>query len=147
MLKFRKYVRDHSKHMHQSYLREALQRQQNQGQTSENNQPVQKDHTSGTMRSLDKAVREEDERHLRDGVVDSVKDSEAGSGGPCVAIVSGLFSQEDDIRAMSKLGMDVRTTAGVGGHLRGPFGKLGKCKVEFPRVGSVRPGDSVFVPT
>ena len=89
----------------------------------------------------------EDLPPLREGVVDSVKDS-AVDVEMDVAFVSGLFSQEEDIRAIAKLGLAVRTEGGLTGHLKGPFGKLGKCKVEFARGGD-RPlgaGQRVFVP-
>lgn len=81
--------------------------------------------------------------NLRSGVIDSVKTNQDVQDGPLVVIVSGLFSPEEDIRTLAKLGMVVETTAGVCGNLRGPFGKLGKCKVEFARDDSVRAGDRV----
>lgn len=84
---------------------------------------------------------------LREGVVDSVKVS-ASDADIDVAVASGLFSQEEDIRAIAKVGLVMRTEEGLTGHLKGPFGKLGKCKVEFARGGdrTLRAGQRVFVP-
>lgn len=138
-------MRDSAKVMHQGYLREAQQTQPPaEGTNSKKcDEHVHTGDTPSVTSSLHGTENETEAQPLRDGVVDSVKFSEAGSDGPCVAIVSRLFSQEEDIRAMAKLGMAVHTSAGVSGSLRGSFGKLGKCKVDFPR--DVSAGDRVFV--
>lgn len=86
---------------------------------------------------------------LRQGVVDTVKEVVDNDETAVIAYVSGLFSQEEDIRAVAKAGMVVRTEAGLVGRLRGPFGKLGKCKVEFAGGdggSAVQAGDRVSVP-
>lgn len=150
MLKFRKYLRDHSKRMDQGYLRKAVQqrqRQQAEEQAAECKQPVQADQTSAPSSGVN-AMEVENEPHLRTGIVESIKDGPDGSAGSCIAIVSGLFSQAEDIRALAKIGIAVHTTSSmdtVGGDVRGPFGKVGKCKVEFGG-GTVQVGDQVFVP-
>lgn len=138
-------MRDPAKEMHQGYLRKALQRQPPTKGTNGNcDQPVHPGNASSVASSLHGTENDDETPPLRDGVVDSVKLSEAETDGSCVAVVSRLFSQEEDIRAMAKLGTVVHTSAGVSGHLRGPFGKAGKCKVGFPQ--HVSAGDRVFVP-
>lgn len=138
-------MRDPAKEMHQGYLREALQRQPPaEGTNGKFDEPVHQGDTPAVASSLHGTENENETPPLRDGVVDSVKLSKAGADDPCVAVVSRLFSQEEDIRAMAKLGTDVHTSEGVSGHLRGPFGKVGKCKVDFSR--HVSAGDRVFVP-
>lgn len=188
LLKFRKYFRDPSKHMHQGYLREALgrhqegqQQQQHQrrrrskagNNNNNNNNPANDSHDSSSpspppskpAATSSVVVVEEKEEvpakgqneaaqqpppFLRDGVIDSVKEG-GGIAEPAVlvAFVSGLFSQEEDIRAIAKLGMAVRVEkTGLIGKLKGPFGKLGKCKVEFAGEEGrlLKAGDRVFVP-
>ncbi|CAM9397390.1 unnamed protein product, partial [Hapterophycus canaliculatus] len=168
VLKFRKYFRDPSKRMHQGFLRDALEK--------DRRRPVQAGHrvaeknvhavepraaaaASGEKNAAAGVSQEEREgmppppppplTSLRAGVVDTVKEGATSDGTTVVAYVSGMFSQEEDIRAVAKAGMDVRTSAGLVGRLRGPFGKLGKCKVEFAGGdggSAVRAGDRVFVP-
>jgi len=158
ILKFRKYFRDPSKRMHQGYLGDALKRQRNR--------QVQRKaiEEGGTSRKLDDGAppptttrcgagepstsgAREQSPSLREGVVDSVKEG-AGDPETLVAFVSGLFSPEEDIRAVAKLGMAVRTEAGLVGRLKAPFGKLGKCKVEFASEADrpLRAGDRVSAP-
>lgn len=168
ILKFRKYFRDPSKRMHQGYLREALERHPHQpiegARTADNPTDDDNDHdnhdegapgsaaatTTGVEEPAAQETRQEPPRpHLRDGVVDSVKEGVADDEPVVIAFVSGLFSQEEDIREMAKRGMSVRTETGsLVGRLKGPFGKLGKCKVVFEREegGYLRPGERVFVP-
>ncbi|CAN0199272.1 unnamed protein product [Ectocarpus sp. 8 AP-2014] len=169
ILKFRKYFRDPSKRMHQGYLREALERHPHQpiegARTADNPTDDDNDHdnrdegapgsaaatTTGVEEPAAQETREESPPppHLRDGVVDSVKEGVADDEPVAIAFVSGLFSQEEDIREIAKRGMSVRTeTGGLVGRLKGPFGKLGKCKVVFEREegGYLRPGERVFVP-
>lgn len=151
MLKFRKYLGDHSKRMDQDYLRKAVrrrQRQQTEEQAAKCKQPVQTDQPSAPSSGVVE-MEVENEPHLRTGIVESIKDGQDGSAGSCIAIVSGLFSQAEDIRALAKLGIAVHATSSmdtVVGDVRGPFGKVGKCKVEFGRGGTVQVGDQVFVP-
>lgn len=149
MLRFRKYFRDPSKRMDQDYLRKAVQqRQQAEEQAVKCKQLVQRDQTSAPSGGVN-AMEVENESHLRTGIVESIKDGQGGSAGSCIAVVSGLFSQAEDIRALAKLGIAVRTTSSmdtVMGDVRGPFGKVGKCKVEFARGGTLQVGDQVFVP-
>eukprot|EP00752_Nemacystus_decipiens_P012038 g10673.t1 len=159
ILKFRKYFRDPSKHMHQAYLRETLEQQHHQsvhgerapGNREDGSTPPPPPPPAATT-SSGKAVAaakesSEDLPPLREGIVDSVKES-AADAEVDVAFISGLFAQEEDIRAIAKLGLAVRTEEGLAGHLKGPFGKLGKCKVEFSRGGDrrVQAGQRVFVP-
>lgn len=158
-LKFRKYFRDPLKRMHQGYLRKALDqhryRPTHGGCTPGNPdddapQPPLPPPPAAAVGSGGAAAAQESSEqqlHLREGVVDSVKESSADAEVD-VAFVSGLFSQEEDIRAVAKLGLDVRTEEGLTGHLKGPFGKLGKCKVEFARGrdGPLRAGQRVFAP-
>lgn len=155
--------------MHQGYLREALERHPHQpiegARTADNPADDGNDHgnhdegapgsaaatTTGVEEPAAQETREDPPSppHLRDGVVDSVKEGVADDQPVVIAFVSGLFSQEEDIREMAKRGMSVRTeTEGLVGRLKGPFGKLGKCKVAFEREegGYLRPGKRVFVP-
>lgn len=152
VLKFRKYLRDQSKRMDQDYLRKAMRRRQQQqtaeGQAARCKQPAQAEQPSAPSIRVD-AMPVENEPPLRTGVVESIKDAKDGSAGSIIAIVSGLFSQAEDIRALAKVGIAVRTTSSTDplvGDVRGPFGKVGKCKVEFRRGGTVQVGDQVFVP-
>lgn len=160
ILKFRKYFRDPSKRMHQAYLREALgqhlhlpvHEERTAGNPGENSRPPPPPPLppAATTSSGEEATAQkssEDLPPLREGLVDSIKES-AADAEMDVAFVSGLFSQEEDIRAIAKLGLAVRTEVGLTGHLKGPFGKLGKCKVEFVRSGDrpLRAGQRVFVP-
>lgn len=152
MLKFRKYLRDQSKRMDQDYLRKAVRRRQRQqtagGQAVKCKQPAQADQPSAPSIGVD-AMAVENEPPLRTGVIESIKDANDGRAGSFIAIVSGLFSQAEDIRALAKLGIAVRTTSSTDplvGDVRGPFGKVGKCKVEFGTGGTVQVGDQVFVP-
>lgn len=144
-------MQDHSKRMHQSYLRKDLQRiQSQQDQPKERGatkikQETYVDISSGASNTSSAGVDGREKSNLRDGIVDCIKDSKATSDGSCTAIVCGLFTQEEDIRTFVKQSMVVETKAGVKGHIKGPFGKLGKCKVEFAGASSVRAGDAVFV--
>lgn len=160
ILKFRKYFRDPSKRMHQGHLRETLEQHRHRpslgGRTAGNPDddtplpPRPPPPAATTSGSGDEAAAQESSEDLapfREGVVDSVKEN-AVDAEVDVAFVSGLFSQEEDIRAIAKLGLAVRTEEGLTGHLKGPFGKLGKCKVEFARGGNrpLQAGQRVFVP-
>lgn len=135
-LKFRKYLRDPSKQMHQDYLRKALQ--------AKTTAPADVGDTLSTRDSLDAKAHNRQPADVRKGVIESIK-CEHDRGG-IVAIVSGLFSQEEDIRALAKLGMVVKTSSNGQGVVRGPFGKLGKCKVEFSHGVSVETGEHVLGP-
>ncbi|CAM9713705.1 unnamed protein product [Scytosiphon promiscuus] len=173
ILKFRKYFRDTSKRMHQDFLRDALEEGRHQhieaGHTLHEKDkhasvppPAAARGSEDTTAGAPRGERGETPPQgtppppppppppLREGAVDTVKEIVTKDDGTAVlAYVSGLFSQEEDIRAFAKAGMAVRTDAGLVGHLRGPFGKLGKCKVEFARAdggSAVRAGDRVFVP-
>lgn len=147
LLKFRKYVRDPSKGMDQSYLQNILKGGQLQqgkltedARTSEGDSPL-----PPALLKTPPASGESEQPPLRKGRVDSVKYSELEDEAACVAITSGLFSQEEDIRAFAKQGMAALTKAGVEGILLGPFGKAGKCKLGFARGALVQVGDHVFV--
>lgn len=158
ILKFRKYFRDPSKHMHQGYLRDTLERQTKRHQVQAIQEgaasklddgapsPTEKGGGGGETTASGARAREQS-LPSREGIVDSVKEG-AGDPETVVAFVSGLFSQEEDIRAVAKMGMAVRTEAGLVGRLKGPFGKLGKCKVEFASEADrpLRAGDQVFAP-
>ena len=64
---------------------------------------------------------------VRSGTVESLKDE---AGGASVAVVAGAFRMEEDIRLHAgALVMGPQDQRGV---LKGPFAKLGKCKVTFP---------------
>lgn len=142
--------------MHQAYLREALEHHHHQptqgggaagGPDDDAPPPPPPAATEGSGGEAAAPESSQDSPPLREGVVDSVKESATGAEVD-LAFVSGLFSQEEDIRAVAKLGLAVRTETGLTGQLKGPFGKLGKCKVEFAK-GSDRPlraGQRVFVP-
>lgn len=147
LLKFRKYLRDPTKRMDQSFLR-----------SSDRLQSVERDeHREGTKVvggvRIPPAIYQErpapgtwrQESPSRQGRIDSIKDNEVGVDPECIAIVSGLFSQEEDIRAYVRLGMVVRSPNGAQGTLRGPFGKTGKCKIAFVGKASVQVGDHVHV--
>lgn len=136
LLKFRKYLRDSSKQMHQGYLRKALQ--------AKAPAPAVVCDTLSTRDSLDVKAHNRQASDLRKGVIESIKCDHDRGG--TTAIVSGLFSQEEDIRALAKLGMVVRTSSDDQGMVRGPFGKLGKCKVEFSHGVSVQIGEHIHGP-
>lgn len=147
VLKFRKYLRDSTKRMDQSFLRSSGKLQQVDCDEQQEGAKV-----VGEVR-IPPAIHQErpapgtwrQESSSRQGLIDSIKDSEEGVDPECIAIVSGLFSQEEDIRAYVRLGMVVRSSDGVQGTLRGPFGKTGKCKVAFVGRTSVQVGDRVHV--
>lgn len=146
MLKFRKYAKDESKRMDQRYLREAIEgRQPIQEHMAKREPTVNTASSMGTGGRLKPSDTRESPVHVRDGVVASVKDEYCGDIARRVAIITGLFSQEEDIRAIAKVGLVVHTLASVKGALRGPFGKLGKCKVDFSLGDSIQEGESVFV--
>lgn len=136
LLKFRKYFRDPSKQMHQDYLRKALQ--------AKATARADVSDTLSTRDSVDAKAHNRQASDLRKGVIESIK-FEHDRGGT-IAIVSGLFSQEEDIRALAKLGMVVKTSSDAQGVVRGPFGKLGKCKIEFSHGVSVEIGEHVHGP-
>lgn len=145
LLRFRKYVRDPSKIMEQGYLRKALQTKKLEGEKNECRQLLHMDQLLSSASPVVAETRIDSEKsHLRHGIVDSIKDSEGGADVERVAIVSGLFSQEEDIRAFARVGFSVRTTGGTG-VLQGPFGKSGKCKILFTGGSHVHVGDYAFV--
>ncbi len=68
---------------------------------------------------------------IRNGWIVSIQDMK-GSQGPqtnTVCIIDGFFEAEEDIKLYK--GSLVTLGCGVKGRLLGPFGKAGKCKVEF----------------
>lgn len=66
----------------------------------------------------------------RRGVIESIKEESGESGERLVtAIVSGLFRMDENIRA--HVGRAVTGPGNEVGEIRGPFGKMGKCKVLF----------------
>lgn len=134
LLRFRKYARDSSNTMHQTYLQSTPKKQEGLNGEEFDNSPgysVPSTERRGTL--------------LREGCIESIRDIGLGSNAEYIVVVSGLFSQEEDIRAFARIGMTVQTSTGVQGILRGPFGKLGKCKVTFPGATAVQVGDRVFV--
>ncbi len=68
---------------------------------------------------------------IRNGLVVSIQDVK-GSQEPqkyTVCILDGFFTAEENIKLYK--GKVVELESGVKGNLLGPFGKAGKCKVEF----------------
>lgn len=134
--------------MDQSYLlktSESSRQSQCESSTRPQPHPSGGDNRSPANSPVAEPAGNELEEPLREGVVDSVKIREDAV---CVAICSGLFSQQEDIRAMARQGMTVLTLSGAKGTLSSPFGKMGKCKVEFAQGGGVpvQAGDRVHVP-
>lgn len=140
LLRFRKYARDSSNTMHQGYLREKSSQATIDGKQHEEVQMVGGGKAEGST-----PTHGADAEPSREGCVESIRDMKPGADDEYVVIVSGLFSQEEDIRAFAKMGMEVRSSGGAQGLLRGPFGKTGKCKVAFPSRALVQVGDQVFV--
>ena len=73
----------------------------------------------------------------RRGVVEVLKE------GGLIAIVSGAFTIEEDIRSLA--GAHVHAETGADGVLMGPFAKLGKCKVKFVDGSVVTIGSTVTI--
>jgi hypothetical protein len=65
----------------------------------------------------------------REGVIDSFKDEKCTHGRHTMAIVRGLFTPEESVRTF--VGARVAADTGDTGVIAGPFGKAGKCRVEF----------------
>jgi len=82
----------------------------------------------------------------REGKVAKVKDSGPINGqGPWLVICEGLFRPEEDVRLFegrpvhcfpppdkTETNGGTKSTGVIAGVLIGPFGKGGKCKVEYP---------------
>ncbi|CAM9266688.1 unnamed protein product [Choristocarpus tenellus] len=140
LLKFRRYLNDPSRSMNQEHLQKRL-----------NAQPEHPANQTPCLKAPSANVKEElclspPILKLREGCIDSLKGEAQQDGGHSIAIVAGLFSQEEDIRELIKDGMQVLTALGEQGYVIGPFGKAGKCKVEFPRGTMCSVGMHAFVP-
>jgi hypothetical protein len=68
----------------------------------------------------------------RVGAIESLKEPLADNAEAfTMAIVTGAFRMEEDIKKYA--GAEVAGPKGQRGELKGPFAKLGKCKVSFPQ--------------
>ena len=68
----------------------------------------------------------------RVGAIESLKEPQDGNAEAfTMAIVTGAFRMEEDIKKYA--GAEVAGPQGQRGELKGPFAKLGKCKVSFPQ--------------
>jgi selenocysteine-specific elongation factor len=76
------------------------------------------------------------------GLVDAIKGDILENGKHCVAIISGLFAPEINVKERAG-GIVVIPRTGECGTILGPFGKAGKCKVAFNDGISANVGDKV----
>lgn len=132
--------------MDQSYIRKNLETSRlSPGKKTNDPRPPDDDTCGPGVSPTKQPACRETQEPLREGHIDSVKVNGLGEEATCVAICSGLFSQQENIRELAKLGMTVLTSSGVKGTLLSPFGKVGKCKIEFAQGNLVQVGDSVLV--
>lgn len=142
-------MRDASKTMDQSYIRKSLEASRlASSDRAQGFQPSPSDDSIPSPRvgTISQPAGKQLQNSLREGRVDRVKVNGIGEEAGCVAVCSGLFSQEEDIRELARLGKEVLTSLGMKGNLLGPFGKVGKCKIEFEQGTLVQVGDRVYLP-
>lgn len=100
------------------------------GKRTEINSPSEVLTPSKPMASTDSTVP--DKCTTRSGVIESLKEeNDENAERLIIVIVNGLFRMDENIRTY--IGRMVRSPANQLGEIRGPFGRMGKCKVAFPK--------------
>lgn len=88
-----------------------------------------------------------DRSQVREGIVESIKSDGDGYN---IAIVSGAFTMEENIRSFGSCLVQIdqamaMNTSTATGELVGPFAKLGKCKVKFLETNSPNVNAKVLI--
>lgn len=140
-LRFKRYANDPKKAIHQDTKLPAART------GSRVDPPVKKKKTKQKNGAQTDAATDEITSDLatseeRFGDVEKLKGDVMADGKHTMAIVSGLFSMEDDIgkhKGRKVVSLDTEEE----GVLDGSFGKMGKCKVSFKNGISAAPGSRV----
>ena len=156
-LRFKRYANDPKKAIHQdgklppartgSRVDPPVKKKKNRGKNANQNAPQDKagnNATKSNTTSKDSPSNSKSSNSTAVGEIVKLKGDVLDNGKNTVAIVSGLFSMEDDISQHK--GRMVFAASEEKGTVDGSFGKMGKCKVFFKDGISAEVGSQVRMP-
>lgn len=152
-LQFKRYANDPKKAIHQdgklpparvgSRVDPPAKKKKNKGKNG--NQNASQITTTNNAAKKDDAGNDKHANAAATGEIAKLKGDVLDNGKSTVAIVSGLFSMEDDISQHTGRQV-VSNTTEEEGVVDGSFGKMGKCKVLFKDGISAEVGSQVKMP-